>query len=129
MTAEFDISSFVETGENLLSVKVLQWADSTYIEDQDMWWTAGIFRDVYLVGKEKTHIWDFFIKTHFDEHYQNVELSCNIQLESLESCLGGTLRWSLYDRDILLFIEEKSLHPFTGMTEFNLKKEITNPHH
>lgn len=94
LTAEFDISSFVKTGENLLSVKVLQWADSTYIEDQDMWWTAGIFRDVYLVGKEKTHIWDFFIKTHFDKHYQHAELSCNIQMESLDLFSGGNLRWS-----------------------------------
>ncbi|MCV5665457.1 beta-D-galactosidase subunit alpha, partial [Escherichia coli] len=44
LTAEFDISKFVQQGENLLSVRVMQWADSTYIEDQDMWWTAGIFR-------------------------------------------------------------------------------------
>ncbi len=51
LTAEFDISKFAQQGENLLSVRVMQWADSTYIEDQDMWWTAGIFRDVYLIGK------------------------------------------------------------------------------
>ena len=51
LTAEFDISAYVNIGENLLSVRVMQWADSTYIEDQDMWWMAGIFRDVYLVGK------------------------------------------------------------------------------
>ena len=37
LTAEFDISSYVQQGENLLSVRVMQWADSTYIEDQDMW--------------------------------------------------------------------------------------------
>ncbi|MCZ8487474.1 hypothetical protein O9992_05135 [Vibrio lentus] len=34
-------------GKNLLSIRVMQWADSTYIEeDQDVWWTGGIFRDV-----------------------------------------------------------------------------------
>ncbi len=51
LTAEFDISAMVKTGDNLLCVRVMQWADSTYVEDQDMWWSAGIFRDVYLVGK------------------------------------------------------------------------------
>jgi evolved beta-galactosidase subunit alpha len=40
----------------------MQWADSTYIEDQDMWWTAGIFRDVYLVGKNPLHVQDFTVK-------------------------------------------------------------------
>ncbi|WP_423249259.1 sugar-binding domain-containing protein, partial [Vibrio vulnificus] len=40
------VSNQISPGENLLSVRVMQWADSTYIEDQDMWWTAGIFRDV-----------------------------------------------------------------------------------
>lgn len=41
LTAEFDISAAVKTGDNLLCVRVMQWADSTYIEDQDMWWMAG----------------------------------------------------------------------------------------
>ncbi|MGR5489306.1 sugar-binding domain-containing protein, partial [Vibrio alfacsensis] len=36
LTAEFDISSAAQVGDNLLSVRVMQWADSTYIEDQDM---------------------------------------------------------------------------------------------
>ncbi|XNM71764.1 sugar-binding domain-containing protein [Escherichia coli] len=34
----------VKTGDNLLCVRVMQWADSTYVEDQDMWWSAGISR-------------------------------------------------------------------------------------
>lgn len=36
LTAEFDISNHVKAGNNLLSIRVMQWADSTYIEDQDM---------------------------------------------------------------------------------------------
>lgn len=34
LTAEFDISAMVKTGDNLLCVRVMQWADSTYVEDQ-----------------------------------------------------------------------------------------------
>ncbi|MGP0791046.1 sugar-binding domain-containing protein, partial [Escherichia coli] len=59
LTAEFDISAMVKNGDNLLCVRVLQWADSTYVEDQNMWWSAGIFRAVYLIGKHLTHINDF----------------------------------------------------------------------
>lgn len=35
LPAEFDITAFLREGENTLTVKVLQWADSTYLEDQD----------------------------------------------------------------------------------------------
>ncbi|MDC5803897.1 beta-galactosidase subunit alpha [Vibrio europaeus] len=100
LTAEFDISQFVQQGENLLSVRVMQWADSTYIEDQDMWWTAGIFRDVYLVGKEQVHVQDFTVRTDFAEDYHAATLSCQIELENLSAlqASGYALDYALMDK-------------------------------
>ncbi len=51
LPAEFDITNELINGENLLSLMVVQFSDGTYIEDQDMWWAAGIFRDVYILEK------------------------------------------------------------------------------
>ncbi|MFN8140152.1 MAG: glycoside hydrolase family 2 TIM barrel-domain containing protein [Fimbriimonadales bacterium] len=48
--AEFDISSFVSSGENLLAVEVYKWCSGSYLEDQDMWRFGGIFRSVKLVS-------------------------------------------------------------------------------
>ncbi|MDV5169663.1 beta-galactosidase subunit alpha [Photobacterium rosenbergii] len=100
LTAEFDISQYVQQGNNLLSVRVMQWADSTYIEDQDMWWTAGIFRDVYLVGKEQVHVQDFTVRTDFAEDYQKATLSCAVDLENLSAtqASGFALEYVLYDK-------------------------------
>ncbi|MCG9583414.1 beta-galactosidase subunit alpha [Vibrio tubiashii] len=100
LTAEFDISQFVQQGENLLSVRVMQWADSTYIEDQDMWWTAGIFRDVYLVGKEQVHVQDFTVRTDFAEDYRAATLSCQVELENLSAlqASGYELDYALMDK-------------------------------
>jgi beta-galactosidase len=40
--SEFDISAFVNReGANELFVRVYQWSDATYIEDQDQWWLSG----------------------------------------------------------------------------------------
>lgn len=42
--AEFDISRLIREGNgelNRLKVKVYQWSDGSYIEDQDMWWLSG----------------------------------------------------------------------------------------
>ncbi|MCC2591880.1 DUF4981 domain-containing protein [Tessaracoccus sp. OS52] len=64
LSAEFDVTDAVVDGENLFSVKVLQFSDGTYVEDQDMWWASGIFRDVYLVTRPAAHLTDFFVRTH-----------------------------------------------------------------
>lgn len=39
---EFDVSEYVDrSGANELVVRVYQWSDGTYIEDQDQWWLSG----------------------------------------------------------------------------------------
>lgn len=100
LTAEFDISQYVVQGDNLLSVRVMQWADSTYIEDQDMWWTAGIFRDVYLVGRPQTHVQDFTVRTDFADDYIAATLSCQVELENLgnQQAHGYSLDYALMDK-------------------------------
>lgn len=64
LSAEFDITDFVHDGANLIAVKVLQYCDGTYIEDQDMWWASGIFRDVYLMERPAARLTDFTVRTH-----------------------------------------------------------------
>ena len=40
--AEFDITGFVDrASSNVLFVRVYQWCDGSYIEDQDQWWMSG----------------------------------------------------------------------------------------
>lgn len=74
--SEFDITKFLHFGKNnSISVKVYQWTDGTYLEDQDMWWLSGIFRDVSLIARDKIHIKDFFIQTDLDNNYENSTLS------------------------------------------------------
>jgi len=63
MPSEFDITSFVEPGENLIAVKVLKYSDGTYLEDQDMWRLSGIFRDVYLTSPESVYVYDVQVET------------------------------------------------------------------
>ena len=45
---EFDVRGILRPGANLLAIRVVQWAATSYLEDQDMWWLPGIFRDVTL---------------------------------------------------------------------------------
>lgn len=80
--AEFDISHVIRSGGrdvNTIRVKVYQWSDGSYIEDQDMWWLSGIFRDVYLVAfPRKAHIEDFFVKTILNEELDKATLEIDL---------------------------------------------------
>lgn len=67
LAAEFDVTSLLVAGENLLAVKVLQFSDASYVEDQDMWWASGIFRDVYLLVRPAARIEDLSVVTTVDE--------------------------------------------------------------
>lgn len=60
--ADFDITDMVYTGNNRLAVKVLQWSDGSYLEDQDMWYLSGIFRDVALYALPQVTVYDLFAK-------------------------------------------------------------------
>jgi len=62
LPAEFDITPLVKAGRNLLAVRVYQWSDGSYLEDQDMWFLSGIFRDVSLIAVPKTHIYDISVR-------------------------------------------------------------------
>ena len=56
--AEFDVTSALRNGNNLLAVKVYTFSDASYLENQDMLMASGIFRDVLLIHTGATALWD-----------------------------------------------------------------------
>ncbi|ETI66254.1 glycoside hydrolase family 2 TIM barrel-domain containing protein [Neobacillus vireti] len=74
MPSEFDITEFVKKGSNRVTVRVYQFSDGTYLEDQDMWWLSGIFRSVELFTINKDTLQDLFVETLPDENYENFTL-------------------------------------------------------
>ena len=67
--SEFDITPYLKKGTNVLAAMVIRWSDSSFIEDQDQWWNAGIYRDVYLYSTDHTYIADVFASALLDEKY------------------------------------------------------------
>ncbi|HEX2356371.1 MAG TPA: glycoside hydrolase family 2 TIM barrel-domain containing protein [Micromonosporaceae bacterium] len=67
LTAEFDVTGVLRAGErNVLAVRVHQWSSASYLEDQDMWWLPGIFREVSLLLRPAGGIDDYFVHADFD---------------------------------------------------------------
>ncbi len=68
LPSEFDLTHLVEETQNTLSIMVIRWSDSTWIEDQDHWFHGGIHRSVFLESKNHVHISDLQINADYDPH-------------------------------------------------------------
>lgn len=62
----FEFDAPVRPGRNVLAVRVHRWSAGTYLEDQDMWWLPGIFRDVELIERRPGSIDDHFVHADYD---------------------------------------------------------------
>lgn len=61
--SEFNVTDKVKPGANRLDILVLKWCAGTYFEDQDKWRFTGIYRDVYLLRRDKRCLTDYKIET------------------------------------------------------------------
>jgi beta-galactosidase/evolved beta-galactosidase subunit alpha len=81
MAAEFDVTEHLRAGENLLAVRVYQWSDGSYLEDQDMWWLSGIFRDVTLLSNPPIALWDLAVDPGLHEDCRAATLRVHASVE------------------------------------------------
>ncbi|GAA4066215.1 glycoside hydrolase family 2 TIM barrel-domain containing protein [Nonomuraea soli] len=86
---EFDVT--LRPGRNVLAVRVHQWSAGSYLEDQDMWWWPGIFREVTVIERPAEPIDDVFVHADYDH-----------------TTGGGTLR--VEAGEALLTVEELGVH-------------------
>ncbi|MFI7277401.1 glycoside hydrolase family 2 TIM barrel-domain containing protein [Streptomyces sp. NPDC049879] len=63
---EFAVGRLLRPRGNVLAVRVHQWSAGSYLEDQDMWWLPGIFRDVTLLHRPAGAPADFFVHAGYD---------------------------------------------------------------
>jgi beta-galactosidase len=92
LPAEFDITPYIHTGENALAVRVYRWSDGSYLEDQDMWFLSGIFRDVYCFATPGFHIRDFWARAVLDTQYQDAVLKLKVHIINYTHSLAEGLR-------------------------------------
>ncbi|MDM8159992.1 glycoside hydrolase family 2 TIM barrel-domain containing protein [Labilibaculum sp. K2S] len=76
--AEFNITSYLKKGDNMLAVEVYQWNDGSYLEDQDFWRLSGIFRDVFLYATPKLQVSDFFVQSDLNDDFTSATLKSDI---------------------------------------------------
>ena len=99
LPAEFNVTRYLQRGENVLAVRVYRWSSGTWLEDQDFWRLSGIFRDVYLMATPPVHVRDFTVVTELDGAYRHgtVRLSARVRDYTGPLAPGYRLEAALYD--------------------------------
>ncbi len=94
MTSEINITKHVRCGRNEIKVVVFKWCDGSYLEDQDMWRVSGIFREVYLLFRDRNMIRDVYLNTRLSYDLIDAQLTASIDSPDLEN-----IEWSLISSD------------------------------
>ena len=115
--AEFNVTSCVKEGENLLAVQVYRWHDGSYMEDQDFWRLTGIERDVYLQAYPKLTIWDFFLRPGLDRDCRHGVFHGTVNLREFS---GNEMKRGQARLDLL---DANGKTVFSRTEPFDLEKE------
>ncbi len=138
--SEFNITPYLQEGENIISVWVIRWSDGSFLEDQDQWRMSGIHREVYLHAEPVLRIADFFYQTQLDTDYKDALLSIRPRIENLSGrdMPGYLLKAQVYDADNRPVLTQplvrktddiiNEIHPRLDRVKFGLlETKVSNP--
>lgn len=117
MPSEFDITDFVQGGDNLIAVKVFKWSDGTYLEDQDFWRLSGIFRDVYLLTVPASHVFDVRCVSSLENDYKDGALKVEADVLNGNGC---EIEIKLFDGKTLIESKKQAANE-TNCVRFTVK--------
>ena len=98
LPAAFDISAFVRPGENTVVTQVMRWSDGSFLEDQDHWRMAGMYRTVMLYALPQIYLADIFAKPELDAQYIQGSLNVAVRLGGdVAQADGSIVEMQLFD--------------------------------
>lgn len=121
---EWEITNYLQEGENVLAVEVIRWSDGSFLECQDYWRVSGIERDVYLYSTPDVRIRDFKTIAELDASYKNGLFELIIDLEAKVSKSAKVkVEAQLYNNsDTVVLVGETKLR--NGKANATIKKTL-----
>jgi beta-galactosidase len=130
--AEFNITPYLKSGDNLLAVQIFKWSDASYLEDQDFWRLAGFERDVNLIARPKVSLDDYTIISDLDNNYKNGNFSVSVKVRNFNDKVADGYKVKIILEDAkgkAVYSETKALSSVAakqrGTVDF--AKVIVNP--
>ncbi|MDR6559904.1 beta-galactosidase [Arthrobacter pascens] len=111
---EFDVTDVLVPGRNTLAVRVAQFSAASYLEDQDMWWLPGIFRDVTLQARPDNGIDDVFV--HAGYHHLTGEGTLKVEATRAGEAIDAVVRLPELELELAAGTEQviPAVHPWSA---------------
>lgn len=95
--SEFDLTPYLQDGENLIAVEVFKRSTAAFLEDQDFFRFSGIFRSVRLLAQPAIHLADLTVRANVTPDLQTGDLNLRLRLQSLQATTGAQAQVTLAD--------------------------------
>ncbi len=142
--SEFNVTSYLKSGENQIAVEVYKYSDGSYLEDQDFWRFGGIHRDVLLYHTPDVRLRDVAYRTTQENDSWTLAINPQFSVYNGESGEDYRLLATLMDgtsavcRDSVATVEVLDLqhkadrmnewYPQRGYRKFNrMVMKVANP--
>lgn len=123
--AEFNITSFLKEGKNLIALQLFRWSDASYLESQDMLRMSGIERDVYLYSRPKVHISDYYVYTNLSDSYTDGVFKGTVSITNhSDQQISSKISITLKDKEKVLFTSQKDITIPANQTYGHVLKKI-----
>jgi beta-galactosidase len=126
--AEYNVTKYLRPGHNTLAVQVLQYSTGSYLEDQDMWRFAGIFRDVYLFSAPPVHIRAYSVVTALGDDGREARMTVTVEVTNYSVRDRGNYEVELRLADVTREPLRTGVRPGPNATAIaRLELEVPNP--
>lgn len=118
--SEFDLTPYLQDGENTLAVEVFKLSTAAWLEDQDMFRFFGIFRDVSLIAQPEAHIEDLSIKPTLSSDLKNGTLNVETKMTVNKSAISAKVTVNDADGNSV-YAESQPIHDSVSLKDVAFK--------
>ena len=118
--SEFDLTPYLQDGENTLAVEVFKLSTAAWLEDQDMFRFFGIFRDVSLIAQPEAHIEDLSIKPTLSSDLKNGTLNVETKMTVNKSAISAKVTVNDADGNSV-YAESQPIHDSVSLKDVSFK--------
>ncbi len=132
LPAEFEISDVVRPGKNTVVTQVMRWSDGSFLEDQDHWRMAGMYREVMVYSVPEVYLADVFAKPSLDADYTDGALDVVVRLGgTVEKADGWLVGMQLFDANnqplFSSYLNAAFRYDYNEMPEVTLSQHLSMP--
>lgn len=122
LPSEFNITPYLEEGENVITLQVYRFTSGSFLECQDYWRLTGIQRHCFLWSAPKSQIRDYFFTTDLDNTYTNAKANVKVSITGSEAVSGGEVEARIEKDGVVVASARQQV-----ASEMSLDMDVTKP--